>query len=135
VRRTQLKVRFHELDPNGHLNHGVYLNHFETARIEVMDAIGFGLGALQARGIHLVVVEANVRFKGPAFAGDVLTIDSHLTELRRASGWWNQRMLRGGDLLAEVDVRSAVVTTDGLPTRPPADLLAALRRLQVPAGS
>lgn len=130
VHRTELKVRFHELDPNGHLNHGVYLNHFETARIEVLEELGFDPGALRDRGIHLVVVEANVRFRRPAHAGDRLVVETRIAELRRASSWWHQRMLRGDDLLAEVDVRSSVVGADGRPVRPPADLVDALRALR-----
>jgi YbgC/YbaW family acyl-CoA thioester hydrolase len=129
--RTSVKVRFHELDPNGHVNHGIYLTYFESARIELLEALGFGLADLRARGIHLVVVEANVRFKRPAVASDLLTIDSHVAELRRASCWWHQRMTRDGELIAEVDVRSSVVTPDGRPTRPPGDLVAALEALAV----
>lgn len=127
--RTTLKVRFHELDPNGHVNHGVYLTYFESARIELLEGIGFGLSDLRVRGIHLVVVEANVRFRRPAFASDVLTIDSHVAELRRASCWWHQQMRRGEDLIAEVDVRSSVVSATGRPTRPPPDLVDALAAL------
>jgi acyl-CoA thioester hydrolase len=128
--RTEVPVRFHELDPNGHLNHSVYLNHFETARIEVLDRIGFGSTVLRDRGIHLVVVEANVRFRRPAVLGDVVTIDSEVAELRRASCWWHQRMTRSGELLAEIDVRSSAVGPDGRPTRPPEDLLVALEALR-----
>jgi acyl-CoA thioester hydrolase len=132
VRRVELKVRFHELDPNGHVNHGVYLNLFETARIEIMERIGLGLGELRDLGVHLVVVEATVRYRQPALAGDVLTIDSHLVELRRASGRWHQQMTRDGDVIAEADVRSASVDADGRPTRPPPDLVTVLERLQLP---
>lgn len=132
VRQVELKVRFHELDPNGHVNHGVYLNLFETARIEIMDRIGLGLATLRDLGVHLVVVEAIVRYRQPALAGDVLTIDSHLVELRRASGRWHQEMTRDGEVIAEADVRSASVDVDGRPTRPPADLVAVLERLRDP---
>lgn len=130
VHRVELKVRFHELDPNGHLNHGVYLNHFETARIEIMERLGYPLARLHAQEVGLVVVEATVRFHRPALAGDVLAIDSHISELRRASGWWHQVMRRDGEVLAETDVRSTVVSPTGRPTRPPADLLAALELLR-----
>jgi acyl-CoA thioester hydrolase len=131
VRQVELKVRFHELDPNGHVNHGVYLNLFETARIEIMERVGLGLTDLRDRGVHLVVFEATVRYRRPALAGDVLMIDSHLVELRRASGRWHQEMTRAGEVIAEADVRSAVVDADGRPTRPPADLVAVLERLQL----
>ena len=129
-REVDCKVRFHELDPNGHLNHGVYLNLFETARIEVMERLGLSLPALHARGVHLIVVDVTVRFRRPAVAGDTLTIDSRLGELRPASARWHQRMRRGDDHVADADVRSAVVDADGRPTRPPADLTAAMERLR-----
>lgn len=132
--QIELRVRFHELDPYGHVNHGVYLNWFETARIEAMDALGFGLGTLRERGFHLVVTEANVRFLRPAVAGDVVTVESQIRDLRRATSWWHQQVLRGDEVLAEVDVRSGTVDADGRPVAAPADVLAALQALR-PVGA
>jgi acyl-CoA thioester hydrolase len=124
---TELKVRFHELDPNGHVNHGVYLGYLETARIELLEALGFTPMSLADRGVHLVIVEVGIRFRRPAIAGDVLTIETGIRELRRASSWWHQRITRDGEVIAEADVRSTATDRAGRPTRPPADLLAALR--------
>jgi acyl-CoA thioester hydrolase len=124
---TELKVRFHELDPNGHVNHSVYLGYLETARIELLERLGFTPTTLAARGIHLVIVEVRIRFRRPALAGDVLRIETEVHELRRASSWWHQRILRDGTLLAEAEVRSSATDPDGRPIRPPADLVAALR--------
>ncbi len=129
--QLDLRVRFHELDPYGHVNHGVYLNWFETARIEAMDALGFGLSELRTRGVHLVVTEANLRFLLPAVAGDLVTIESEIRDLRRATSWWHQRAVRGGDVLAEVDVRSGTVDADGRPVAAPTDLVAALQSLRL----
>ena len=129
--RCELRVRFHELDPYGHVNHGVYLNWFETARIEAMDALGHGLTALRDRGVHLVVTEANLRFLRPAVAGDTVTIESEIADLRRATSWWHQRAVRDGQVLAEVDVRSGTVDAQGRPVAAPADLVAALQRLRL----
>jgi acyl-CoA thioester hydrolase len=124
---TELKVRFHELDPNGHVNHSVYLGYLETARIELLESLGFTPMSLAERGVHLVIVEVGIRFRRPAIAGDVLTIETGIRELKRASSWWHQRITCDGELIAEADVRSTAVDRDGRPTRPPADLLAALR--------
>jgi acyl-CoA thioester hydrolase len=125
---TDLKVRFHELDPNGHVNHSVYLGYLETARIELLEALGFTPTMLAARGVHLVIVEVAIRFRRPAVAGDVLRIETSIRELKRASSWWHQRITREGELVAEADVRSTATDRAGRPTRPPADLLDALRR-------
>ncbi|MDX1660030.1 MAG: thioesterase family protein [Nitriliruptorales bacterium] len=131
--RTTIRVRFHELDPYGHVNHGVYLNYFETARTELLDELGFGLDVLKDRGLAIVVVEANIRFRAPAEAGDLLTVETRVTEVRRASAWWHQRLTRDGTVLAELDVRAAMTTLDGRATAAPDDLRAAIQREPRPA--
>jgi acyl-CoA thioester hydrolase len=132
VGTTRLTVRFHELDPNGHVNHGVYANYFEAARIELLDRLGIGPAHLAERGIHLVVVELRLRFRRPALAGDEVTVTTSIREIRRSWSWWHQQLLRGGELLAEADVRSAATTRDGRPTSPPADVIEALREAARP---
>lgn len=123
---TSLGVRFHELDAYGHVNHGVYLNYFEHARVELLDAIGFGLRTLEDRGIQLVVVEVTIRYRAPAGLGDRLTVTTELGELRRATSIWDQRLTRGDDVLATARVRSCATDSTGRPIRPPDDLVAAL---------
>lgn len=124
---SDMRVRFHELDAYGHANHGVYLNWFEHARVELLDSIGFGLGVLAERGVQLVVVHVDIRFRAPAELGDHLVVETELEELRRASGTWHQRLLRGDQELASARVRSAATNDRGRPIRPPADLVEALR--------
>ena len=126
---TTIDVRFHELDPYGHVNHGVYLNYFEVARIELLDANGFGLPRLRELGFHLLVVEAHVRFLAPANEGDRLEVHSELADLRRASATWHQRLLRAGAVIATNAVRSAITDPEGRPTRAPQELVGALQRL------
>lgn len=126
---TTIDVRFYELDPYGHVNHGVYLNYFEVARAEMLQDIGFGLPALLERGVHVIVVEVAVKFRAPARAGDRLTVHTMPTEIRAASSRWHQRMLRGEELVATNDVRSALTDAAGRPMRVPADFAAALQSL------
>jgi acyl-CoA thioester hydrolase len=132
---TTIDVRFYELDPYGHVNHGVYLNYFEVARVELLENIGFGLPRMQELGFHIVVVEARVRFKRPAVANDRLTVVSAIGELRRASSTWHQQLLRGDELLATNEVRAAITGRDGRPTVPPEELTTALLSLQAPGFS
>ncbi|MCC5947437.1 MAG: acyl-CoA thioesterase [Nitriliruptoraceae bacterium] len=128
---TTIDVRFYELDPYGHVNHGVYLNYFEVARIELLDAIGFGLPRLGALGFHLVVVEARVRFHAPAHAGDRLTVTSRLRSLRRTSAVWDQTLDRAGTVIATNEVRSGITDTTGRPTAAPPELLEALAPFRI----
>lgn len=126
---TTIDVRFYELDPYGHVNHGVYLNYFEVARAELLEGIGYGLPTLRELGYHIVVVAVEVRFLAPALASDRLTVRSRIAELRRASSTWSQELHRGEQLLATNRVRAAVTDAAGRPTPPPDALGRALRRL------
>jgi acyl-CoA thioester hydrolase len=127
---TTLDVRFYELDPYGHVNHGVYLNYFEVARVELLEALGYGLPRLRELGFHIVVVEVTVRFHAPARAGDRLEVHSRIAQLRRASSTWDQRILRGDELIATNVVRAAITDATGRPAPPPPGLGEALRRLR-----
>lgn len=129
---TRIKVRFYELDPYGHVNHGVYLNYFEVARIDLLEAVGFGLSRLQQLGYHLLVVESHVRFRAPAVAGDELTVHTQVSQLRRASATWEQQILRGAQTIAENTIRSAITDSRGRPTKAPEEVSRSLRRLQLP---
>lgn len=126
---TTIRVRFHELDPYGHLNHGVYLNYFEQARVELLDRIGFGLPRLEELGFHIVVVEVQVRFITPAYSGDEVTITSRIEDLRRVSSTWHQEMVRDGEIIATNDVRAAMTDLDGRPAGAPPGLREALTAL------
>lgn len=128
--QTTIDVRFYELDPYGHVNHGIYLHYFEVARIELLDALGFGLSRLSELGFHLLVVEAHVRYHAPAGAGDRLTVTSELRRMGRASAVWEQRLTRGDELVATGEIRSAVTDLDGRPTRPPPGFAEALESLR-----
>lgn len=128
--RTELKVRFYELDPYDHVNHTSYFAYFETARIEALDAIGWGLHRLKEMGIQLVVVEISARFEVPARAGDVLTVETQAVEVKRASSVWRQTMRRDRETVSVATVRAAAVGVDGRPCRIPEGMAAALAALR-----
>ncbi len=121
-----VKVRFYELDPYGHLNHSVYVQLFETGRIELLDAVGLGLSDLDERGYRFVVTNIETAFVKSVEAGDSLTVETEVVETRRASSIWCQRILRGDDVMATQQVRAAITNSNGRPTRAPVELADAL---------
>lgn len=124
--RTELKVRFYELDPYNHVNHTNYLAYFETARIEFLTDAGFGLDRLKDRGWQLVVVELEARFMATAGMHDLLTIDTWVGEMGRVRSTWHQEMRRDDDLIASLEVSAAFTDLDGRPRRVPEDFAAAV---------
>ena len=57
-----VKVRFYELDPYGHLNHSVYVQLFETGRIELLDKANLGLPDLEKVGFRFIVSKIETKF-------------------------------------------------------------------------
>ncbi len=114
-----VKVRFYELDPYGHLNHSVYVQLFETGRIELLDEANLGLLDLEKIGFRLIVSKIETKFLSSAVGGDSLVIETNVLELRRVSSRWGQRILRGDEVLASQEVTIAVTNTDGRPVRCP----------------
>ncbi len=123
---TTIGVRFYELDPYGHVNHSVYIQYFEAARVEWLTAIGFPLEKLQADGVQIVVTELNTRYLGSAGPGDRLAIKSELADVRRVSMSFQQQIWRDDELLVEQRITAATVNSAGRPIRVPAELTAAL---------
>lgn len=138
--RHPVKVRFYELDPYGHMNHSVYIQLFETGRIELLDSVGLGLHDLEIEGYRFVVSQIATKFSASAVGGDSLVVETEVLEIRRASSRWGQRIFRlpagtpadttekpgGEELLATQEVVAAVTGIKGRPTRFPDFMVARL---------
>lgn len=120
--RFQLKVRFYELDPYGHLNHSAFVQFFEVGRVELLDDAGLGLDEFSELGYQFVVTNIETAFEKSVLAGDVLTVETEVLEIRRASSRWRQRLLRDDEVVARQLLRAAITDTAGKPVRAPASL-------------
>lgn len=129
MHRYTAKVRWSELDPYAHLNHAVYLTICETARIDLLDQIGWGLNAMKERGFQIVVVEVNARFIAPAEYGDELSVETKVADVSRASTVWHQQIFRDDERLFSMHVKAAMTDLDGKLLRPPAEFKAALEQV------
>jgi acyl-CoA thioester hydrolase len=131
--RSKLRVRFCETDLMGIVHHSNYLAYFEAGRVEWLRRRGVTYVDWAARGVHLPVVEANVRYRAPAKFDDVIDIETRLVELRWASLRYEYRMWReaGGLLLAEGTTRLACITGEHTLQRFPDDVLASLMSAEI----
>lgn len=124
---TTLRVRFHELDPYGHVNHAVYLTYLEVARIDHLAALGVDLLELAGRtGAQLVVAGIEVDYLAAAVAGDEVTVTCTLHERRRASARFVQEIHREASVLVRARVRTATIDPAGRPVALPEELVTAL---------
>lgn len=136
MHRLSVSPRFYELDPYDHVNHSVYVQYFEAGRVDLLEEIGFGLTTMKDAGISIVVTEILTRFVTPATYGDELTVETSVSELRRASSVWPQRIVRGDDVIATQVVKAAVLGPSGRPMRLPDGFAAAIEpHLETTGGS
>jgi acyl-CoA thioester hydrolase len=79
---------------------------------------------MERLGRGLVVVEALLNYRRPAFFDDELTLNTHLTELGKASLRFDYEILEDGEVLVTGHTRHACVDlTTGKPVRMPEELL------------
>ena len=124
--RHNVKVRFYELDPYGHLNHSAYIQLFETVRIEMLEHAGIGLHQIEKNDFRFVVSQIETAFLKSVEAGSFLTIETEILEIRRASSVWWQQIMDETDVVATQRVRAAITNRDGKPIRAPKEITDAL---------
>lgn len=128
----KLSVRFFELDPYSHVNHSVYIQYFEEARIMALSQIGQDVNTLIADNIALVIVEIHTKYLAPALLGDQLTVESGISEIQGASATWLQRIKRDSEVIATQKTRVGCTALMGKPKRFPQELIHSAQKLIVP---
>ncbi|MBW0435278.1 acyl-CoA thioesterase [Leptospira yasudae] len=58
-----VKVRWVDLDENGHVNNGVYQSYFDEARRAAFEDAGMNLGELRQKNIGPVILKAELEYK------------------------------------------------------------------------
>ena len=130
IHETKLRVRYAEIDAQGHVNNAVYLSYFEVGRVEWLRAAGLSYRELEERGYGIVVVEVLAHYRRAAFFDDELTLRTELADLSRASMRFEYVVSRDGELLVTGHTRHACVDlATGKPIRVPEEVLTAARNV------
>ena len=121
--RSKVRCRFCDTDQMGVVHHQNFIAYFELARIEYLRNRGLNYSSWIALGIHLPVIEVNVRYRKAAYLDDLLTVESRLTQLGRVKVRFDYRVFRDTDdhteFIAEGYTLLACVGNDHLPMRIP----------------
>ncbi|WP_285612217.1 acyl-CoA thioesterase [Actinokineospora globicatena] len=72
---TRIVVRSYELDALGHLNHAVYHQYAEVARVEGFAAAGCAWDGLIKAGTAPVLLQSTINFRRELRAGDAIDVD------------------------------------------------------------
>lgn len=125
---TEITVRYAETDAQGIVHHANYLIWFEEGRSAYSRQQGFCYSELEKAGYYVVVAEAEVRYRAPAFYEDRLTVETILCRLRRKVLAFRYRILGPQDrVLVEGRTLHMVLGPDRRPTSLPAEFIERLQ--------
>jgi acyl-CoA thioester hydrolase len=114
--RVAVAIRFADTDAMGHVNNAVYLTFVEAARIEWWTALtGEPLEREDGRSEGLILAEAEVAFRSPAFFGETVVVETRPTRLGRTSLGLEHRLTAsrpGGPRRLVATCRSVLVRYD-----------------------
>ena len=117
-----LRVYIEDTDAGGIVYYVNYLKFIERSRSEIVEELGVDQNAMKAAGVVFVVTRVVADYLAPARLGDRLEV---VTTHKAASPvrWvFNQEVRRGDTPLFRAEVTAVCMSTDGKPTRLPADL-------------
>jgi acyl-CoA thioester hydrolase len=85
--RFRIDVRFGDTDAMGHVNNARYLTYCESARVDFWERVTGRPFALVTHGAveSMILADIKVTFRAPAFAGEVLTVESRVGRVGRTS--------------------------------------------------
>lgn len=108
-----IRVRYAETDRMGLLHHAQYLVYFEQGRTELLRLQGISYRDLEDAGYYLVVVEARVKYRRPAYYDDLLLLRTTLRRVTAVRIEHGYEVYRDGQLLAEGETVLACVNREG----------------------
>ena len=131
---TQLRVIYGDTDQMGVVYYANYLRYFEAGRNEFIRAKGMRYRDFEERySLMLPVTEASVRYLAPARYDDLLSLETSLEEIRRASACFAYRLIREDQqLLATGRTVHACVDLEGKLRRLPEELVTRLSTGEAP---
>lgn len=107
--RMPLLVRFCETDLMGIVHHASYLTYFEAGRVDWLHRRGVSYEHFVRAGVHLPVVEAQLRYRKAARFDEQLVVETTCAEVTRATVRFTYRLLRGEELLCQGETLLACV--------------------------
>lgn len=107
-----IRVYYENTDAGGVVYHAQYLNFFERGRTEFLRHLAFSQQDLLQEKIAFVVKKLEIDYKIPAKLDDLLCVETQMSEIKKASMVFEQRLWRGDCCLSEAKVLVACVDLD-----------------------
>ena len=97
TQRTEARVIYADTDAMGVVYYARYLRRLEMGRSELMRSMGISYREMEIEGIFLPVSEVSCKYHASARYDDILSIETSIDFLKRASIQFSYRILRKSD--------------------------------------
>ena len=101
------RVRFRDLDVQGHVNNAVYLTYIESARVAFLRHLG---AAPTLEDMSIIVARIEIDFRAPVGYGDEIEVAVHASRFGTKSFDLDYELRAGGRVVAEA--KSVLVSYD-----------------------
>ncbi len=127
-----IRVYYEDTDAGGIVYHAQYLNFAERGRTEFLRHVGFQNSDVHnGVGVMFVVRHIDINYLKTAGLDDLLVLETTITEIKNSSFLMQQRVLRDGQLVADMKVVLVCVDTKTYkPTRLPENIKQAFQKFQ-----
>ena len=120
-----IRVRYVECDPMGFVHHTVYPVWFEMARTELLRESGIAYAELERRGVLIVVVKLETKYRRPARYDDELTVTATVRKVGGVRIEHDYEVHRGDELLCTGSTVLACLDREGKLRGVPEELMPA----------
>ena len=122
------RIRHHECDAYGHVNHANYLRYMQETAFDASAAVGYSIADYETMGRFWLVLENEITFLRPLSYGDSVIVKSWVADFRRVRSrrMYEMRLATTGELVAKA--YTDWVFLDSATLRPatiPAEMVAA----------
>jgi len=111
------KVRDYECDMQGLVNNAVYQNYLEHARHDFLLSKGINFAEMTKKGIHLIVVRAELDYKQSLKSDDEFVVCSNILQISKLRFAFMQDIYRASDqkLMLQAKLIGTSTNRDGRP--------------------
>jgi acyl-CoA thioester hydrolase len=100
----ELRIYYEDTDAQGVVFYANYLKYFERARTEFLRKCGYLQNELLAKNIIFIVNKLDIHYKKPVVLDQLIKIESSLSELKKVSFSFNQRVIINSEIMCEANV-------------------------------
>lgn len=117
-----IRIFYEDTDMAGIVYYANYLRFIERARSDIVEQMGLDQRAMREADIVFVITRVEADYLGTAKFGDRLEVRTTHAAKGAVRWMFDQEVFRGDDLIFRAKVTAVCMSTEGKPTRLPANL-------------